>query len=194
MYGIHRAIQPEVPALRSIAGRFRPQEFRHACKVESHAFPQGAYEQPSECGYVAFVPALPGCHMQSETLEETEHNVKEAIALYVESLAANWRTTDEANDPSAHNQRRTPVVAECLDPPVVAQAATLDELAFNIRDPIGLHLQGEDRSELGFSNDPTILATMELGIRKRGSIQVPMSSTVGKLSSPRNGPTNTLHP
>ena len=53
-------------------------------------------------------------------------------------------------------------VAECLDLPVLTQAATLDELAFNIREAIGLHLEGEDLSELGFFGDPTILATMEL--------------------------------
>ena len=53
-------------------------------------------------------------------------------------------------------------VAECLDLPVVTQAATLDELAVNIREAIGLHLEGEDLSELGCSSDPTILATMEL--------------------------------
>ncbi|MGA2736361.1 MAG: type II toxin-antitoxin system HicB family antitoxin [Bryobacteraceae bacterium] len=46
------------------------------------------YEQAAEGGYVAFVPALPGCHTQGETLEETEGNVKEAVALYLESLAA----------------------------------------------------------------------------------------------------------
>ncbi len=46
------------------------------------------YEQAREGGYVAFVPALPGCHTQGETLDETERNVKEAIALYVESLTA----------------------------------------------------------------------------------------------------------
>jgi predicted RNase H-like HicB family nuclease len=46
------------------------------------------YEQAPEGGYVAFVPALPGCHTQGETLEEAESNVKEAIALYLESLAA----------------------------------------------------------------------------------------------------------
>ena len=46
------------------------------------------YEQAPEGGYVAFVPALPGCHTQGETLEETERNVKEAIALYLESLTA----------------------------------------------------------------------------------------------------------
>jgi predicted RNase H-like HicB family nuclease len=44
------------------------------------------YEQAPEGGYVAFVPALPGCHTQGENLEETERNVKEAIALYLESL------------------------------------------------------------------------------------------------------------
>jgi antitoxin HicB len=46
------------------------------------------YEQVSEGGFVAFVPALPGCHTQGETVEETERNVREAIVLYLESLAA----------------------------------------------------------------------------------------------------------
>jgi len=53
-------------------------------------------------------------------------------------------------------------VAECLDLPVVTQAATLDELAANIREAIGLHLEGEDLADLGFASNPTILATMEL--------------------------------
>ncbi|MBS7644423.1 MAG: type II toxin-antitoxin system HicB family antitoxin [Candidatus Bathyarchaeia archaeon] len=37
-------------------------------------------------GYVAFVPALPGCHTQGDTLEELMENVKEAIELYLETL------------------------------------------------------------------------------------------------------------
>lgn len=41
-----------------------------------------------EGGYVAFVPALPGCHSQGDTLEEAEMNIKEAIELYLESLSA----------------------------------------------------------------------------------------------------------
>jgi predicted RNase H-like HicB family nuclease len=53
------------------------------------------YEQASEGGYVAFVPALPGCHTQGETLEETERNVKEAIAVYLESLAAHGEAIPE---------------------------------------------------------------------------------------------------
>jgi antitoxin HicB len=46
------------------------------------------YEQAPEGGYVALVPALPGCHTQGESLEEAERNVKEAIELYLTSLAA----------------------------------------------------------------------------------------------------------
>ena len=53
-------------------------------------------------------------------------------------------------------------VAECLDLPVVTQAPTLDELTENIREAIGLHLDGEDLAALGFSTNPTILATLEL--------------------------------
>jgi predicted RNase H-like HicB family nuclease len=37
-------------------------------------------------GYVAFVPALPGCHTQADTLGELMENVKEAIELYLETL------------------------------------------------------------------------------------------------------------
>ena len=53
-------------------------------------------------------------------------------------------------------------VAECLDLPVVTEAPTLDELALNIREAIALHLEGEDLAELGLTNDPTVIATLEL--------------------------------
>jgi predicted RNase H-like HicB family nuclease len=53
------------------------------------------YEQAPEGGYVAFVPALMGCHTQGETLEETERNVKEAISLYLDSLAAHGEAIPE---------------------------------------------------------------------------------------------------
>jgi predicted RNase H-like HicB family nuclease len=56
----------------------------------------------------------------------------------------------------------TQFVAECLDLPVVTQAPTLDQLVLNIREAIGLHLEGEDLAALGFASNPTILATMEL--------------------------------
>ena len=53
------------------------------------------YEQAPEGGYVAFVPALPGCHTQGETLEEAEQNVRDAIALYLESLIAHGEAIPE---------------------------------------------------------------------------------------------------
>jgi predicted RNase H-like HicB family nuclease len=53
------------------------------------------YEQAPEGGYVVFVPALPGCHTQGESLEEAERNVREAIALYLESLAAHGEAIPE---------------------------------------------------------------------------------------------------
>jgi predicted RNase H-like HicB family nuclease len=39
-----------------------------------------------EGGYHVFWPALPGCHTQSETIEEGVKNIREAIELYIESL------------------------------------------------------------------------------------------------------------
>jgi predicted RNase H-like HicB family nuclease len=53
------------------------------------------YEQAAEGGYVALVPALPGCHTQGETLEEAERNSKEAVALYLESLLAHRESIPE---------------------------------------------------------------------------------------------------
>lgn len=46
------------------------------------------YEEAPEGGYVAFVPTLPGCHTQGETIEEAEKNIQEAIELYLASLKA----------------------------------------------------------------------------------------------------------
>lgn len=53
-------------------------------------------------------------------------------------------------------------VAECMDLPVVTEGETLDEVTANIRQAIGLHLEDEDLAELGLSEDPAIVATMEL--------------------------------
>lgn len=44
------------------------------------------YEEAPEGGFVASVPALPGCYSQGETLVDTEQNIKEAIELYLETL------------------------------------------------------------------------------------------------------------
>jgi predicted RNase H-like HicB family nuclease len=44
------------------------------------------FEKENEGGYHVFCPALPGCHTQSETLEEGIENIREAMQLYVETL------------------------------------------------------------------------------------------------------------
>ena len=44
------------------------------------------YESAPEGGCVVSVPALPGCHTQGDTLEEAEENIKDAIAVYLESV------------------------------------------------------------------------------------------------------------
>jgi len=56
-------------------------------------------------------------------------------------------------------------VAECLDLPVVTQAATLDELASNLREAIALQLEGEDPADFGIAPDPSILAIFELDLQ-----------------------------
>ncbi|HXQ72943.1 MAG TPA: type II toxin-antitoxin system HicB family antitoxin [Pyrinomonadaceae bacterium] len=46
-------------------------------------------EQDEDGVFVAEVPALPGCISQGRTRTEATDNIKEAIALYLESLSAN---------------------------------------------------------------------------------------------------------
>jgi predicted RNase H-like HicB family nuclease len=52
-------------------------------------------EQDEDGVFVAKVPSLPGCISQGDTREKATDNIKEAIALYLESLAAH----DEAVPP-----------------------------------------------------------------------------------------------
>ena len=66
------------------------------------------YQQAAEGGYVAFVPALPGCHTQGETLEEAERNVEEAVALYLDSLLAHGEPIPEEG-PSFQSRVSVPV-------------------------------------------------------------------------------------
>jgi len=51
---------------------------------------------PGEDGYwVAECPSLPGCISQGETHDEAIANIKEAIALYIESLEAHGETVPD---------------------------------------------------------------------------------------------------
>ncbi|MSQ14038.1 MAG: type II toxin-antitoxin system HicB family antitoxin [Dehalococcoidia bacterium] len=44
--------------------------------------------EPKEGGFSVFVPSLPGCYTQGETLDEALANAKDAITLYLEDLKA----------------------------------------------------------------------------------------------------------
>ena len=46
------------------------------------------YPDPEDGGFVAEVPSLPGCVSQGETREEALRNVREAIALWIDSAAS----------------------------------------------------------------------------------------------------------
>ena len=42
------------------------------------------FELSDEGGYTVYVPALPSCVSEGDTLEEARRNIREAIALYLE--------------------------------------------------------------------------------------------------------------
>ncbi len=43
-------------------------------------------EPSEEGGYTVFVPALPGCISEGDTIEEALQNIREAIELYLEPI------------------------------------------------------------------------------------------------------------
>jgi len=49
-------------------------------------FYQVYIEKGEDFGYVAHCPAIPGCHSQGRTLEETIENIKDAIRGCLEAL------------------------------------------------------------------------------------------------------------
>lgn len=56
------------------------------------------YEADPEGGFVASVPALPGCYSQGDSLDEAKKNIIEAIELYLETLQE-----DNEAPPVEHN-------------------------------------------------------------------------------------------
>ena len=55
------------------------------------------FDPQEEGGYTATVPALPGCISEGDTYDETLANIKEAIALYLESLQADGLPIPDEN-------------------------------------------------------------------------------------------------
>jgi predicted RNase H-like HicB family nuclease len=47
-------------------------------------------ESSDEGGYTVYVPSLPGCISEGETVEDALANVREAIELYLEPVEDDW--------------------------------------------------------------------------------------------------------
>lgn len=66
----------------------------------------------------AYVPSLPGCHTWGETIEETRRNIRDAIDVYLRSLAADGQKIPEDTGievvetiPAPKTVRKQPVYA-----------------------------------------------------------------------------------
>ncbi len=44
------------------------------------------FEPSDEGGFTVYVPSLPGCISEGDTLDEARANIREAIALYLEPI------------------------------------------------------------------------------------------------------------
>lgn len=55
---------------------------------------QAVFQEETEGGFSVWVPDLPGCASQGETLEEALKNIKEAIELYLEDSHDREDVTD----------------------------------------------------------------------------------------------------
>ncbi len=58
------------------------------------------FEKETDGGYSVWVPDLPGCASQGDTLEEAMSNVKEAMELYLEDA-----DPEQIADGKAHRDR-----------------------------------------------------------------------------------------
>jgi predicted RNase H-like HicB family nuclease len=48
--------------------------------------------EPSDEGYTVYVPSLPGCISEGETIEESLANIREAIELYLAPVEDDYVT------------------------------------------------------------------------------------------------------
>ncbi len=64
---------------------------------------QAVFQEETEGGFSVWVPDLPGCASQGETIEEALENIKEAIELYLED-------SDVTEDVSDYEYKRQFVV------------------------------------------------------------------------------------
>jgi predicted RNase H-like HicB family nuclease len=56
---------------------------------------QVVLEPSDEGGYTVYVPSLPGCISEGDTIEEALANIREAIELYLEPVEDDWVIEEE---------------------------------------------------------------------------------------------------
>jgi antitoxin HicB len=91
-----------------------------------------------EGGYVAVVPAFPGCYSQGETAEEALSNVREAILLAIEDMRGRG---DAIPDPAGELVRRVAVGAKEGSAPLERPAPRPDEFSGE-GDPLAWEAEG----------------------------------------------------
>jgi len=53
-------------------------------------------EPSEEGGFTAYVPSLPGCISEGNTVDDALANIREAIALYLEPVEDDWLAEENA--------------------------------------------------------------------------------------------------
>jgi antitoxin HicB len=67
-----------------------PKKLAYVLTIEFH---------PEESGYLAFFPALPGCHTWGTTYEQAVKNAEEALIGFLEALQKNGESIPEGDQP-----------------------------------------------------------------------------------------------
>ncbi|MGH9351089.1 MAG: type II toxin-antitoxin system HicB family antitoxin [Terriglobia bacterium] len=50
-------------------------------------------KEPEDEGYYAYTPTLPGCFSNGKTIEETKHNIRQAIEQHLSSMLDHQQPT-----------------------------------------------------------------------------------------------------
>lgn len=53
-------------------------------------------EPSDEGGFTAYIPSLPGCISEGETVEEALQNIEQAAELYLEPVEDDWVLDEQA--------------------------------------------------------------------------------------------------
>ena len=69
------------------------------------------FEPAEEGGYVAYVPSLPGCVTEGDSLEEAMEMVKDAISGYIVSLKKHHESIPEEKGPSLVSVVDVPIMS-----------------------------------------------------------------------------------